>query len=200
MEITGIGVDEQFRLASEANDTVSGKGGDDVINTWRGDDELNGGGGNDTLNGGKGDDILVGGAGNDLLKGGAGDDTLKGGRGSDRLKGGDGADIFVFRDISGPELNSDSIIDLDFCESDVLRLEGDLKRRVYGQNQNGAIEVNNSGELWDIVQKMIDNQGTSAYRKFNNLVLDFGSNDILTLKGWGDDFQAAVDNSDITFA
>src|SRR4029077_13006186 len=55
-------------------DTISGKAGNDKIQSL---------GGNDTVTGGSGNDKLSGGDGNDLLKGGLGNDTITGGLGFD---------------------------------------------------------------------------------------------------------------------
>jgi Ca2+-binding RTX toxin-like protein len=54
------------------NDTISGRGGNDVICGGPGHDTLLGEGGNDTLHGGDDNDVLFDGLGNDTLSGGAG--------------------------------------------------------------------------------------------------------------------------------
>ncbi|MDP3261459.1 MAG: calcium-binding protein [Tabrizicola sp.] len=57
-----------------------------------------GGAGNDTLDGRGGDDLLAGGAGADSLIGGDGNDTLSGGAGADRMEGGAGRDLASYAD------------------------------------------------------------------------------------------------------
>ena len=75
----------------DANQTLYGFAGDDIIN---------GGGGNDKIDGGNGHDTLAGGTGNDTLDGGNGNDILAGGTGTDVLYGGDdwrgGSDTYLF--------------------------------------------------------------------------------------------------------
>ena len=107
--IEGLGGDD-FIVAGNAadsisggpgNDTIYGQGGDDTIDGGDGDDLLVGGDGADslvglagvdTLDGGEGNDTLLGGDGNDTLQGGANNDTMDGGVGADTLFGGDGND------------------------------------------------------------------------------------------------------------
>ena len=67
-------------------------GNDDLIDAGAGNDTVLAGTGNDTIYGGTGDDALFGGAGNDTLFGGTGNDTLAGGAGNDNLSGGADAD------------------------------------------------------------------------------------------------------------
>jgi predicted extracellular nuclease len=75
-------------------DSLSGLGGADVLCGGQGGDTLSGGDGADTLEGGQGADSLSGGEGNDVLRGGQGDDSLSGDGGDDTLTGNSGADSF----------------------------------------------------------------------------------------------------------
>ena len=59
-------------------------------------DSLGGTDAGETLSGGGGDDLIAGLGGNDTLSGGGGDDRLIDGAGQDSLSGGAGADVFVF--------------------------------------------------------------------------------------------------------
>ena len=81
----------------QANDTVYGGDGDDVIATQDEDpqfgDQLYGDAGNDTISGANTNDQLYGGTGNDQLSGGGNTDTLDGGEGNDALDGGAGNDL-----------------------------------------------------------------------------------------------------------
>lgn len=89
------------------DDSFSGSGFDDYIESYAGHDWVFGGAGKDTINGGDGNDhlygqsangglddadVINGGEGSDYIQGNAGDDTLDGGNGSDRINGGNGAD------------------------------------------------------------------------------------------------------------
>lgn len=100
-------------VGSDGNDTINGRGRNEVIKGYEGDDRLNGWGGNDRLEGDDGSDVLVGGGGIDELFGGdendtlhgnlggdflfgeAGDDTLNGGVGDDYMDGGAGDDVLI---------------------------------------------------------------------------------------------------------
>jgi Ca2+-binding RTX toxin-like protein len=59
-------------------------------------DSLGGTDAGETLSGGGGDDLIAGLGGDDTLSGGGGDDRLIDGARQDSLSGGDGADVFVF--------------------------------------------------------------------------------------------------------
>ncbi|MBL6948895.1 MAG: hypothetical protein ISR51_09500, partial [Rhodospirillales bacterium] len=78
---------------SRGDDVLFGGTGDDVLKGRGGDDELIGGGGEDTLFGSSGDDVLDGGTGADTLFGSSGRDELKGGEGDDYLDGGSSDDV-----------------------------------------------------------------------------------------------------------
>jgi Ca2+-binding RTX toxin-like protein len=75
------------------DDVVSARDGKDLVRAGDGDDIVYGGAGNDTVEGGRGDDVLYGQTGDDLIKGDKGDDILSGGEGKDTLNGGAGYDI-----------------------------------------------------------------------------------------------------------
>jgi Ca2+-binding RTX toxin-like protein len=93
-----MGTDGNDRLqgdvdATNLNDRIIAKEGDDRLYGYLGDDYLIGGPGSDRLYGDEGNDTLIGGTGDDDLFGGDGNDTLTGGQGDDILRGGDGDDI-----------------------------------------------------------------------------------------------------------
>jgi predicted extracellular nuclease len=81
-------------VGGQGGDNLSGLGDADVLCGGTGNDTASGGEGNDALEGDKGNDILSGGDGNDVLRGGAGDDSLSGGNNDDTLTGNAGADAF----------------------------------------------------------------------------------------------------------
>ena len=85
------GVDVMFGLGGR--DTINGLDGNDLLCGGNGEDILNGGDGSDILDGDKGDDTLSGGSGGDRLRGGAGGDSLTGGAGADSFSGGSGSDV-----------------------------------------------------------------------------------------------------------
>ncbi len=96
------GQDGETIEGSEANDSLVGDIGDDLISGLdgsdtldgrAGDDTLIGGAGNDILDGGFDDDSVMGGDGNDVVLGYTGDDTLQGGRGHDLVLGEEGNDL-----------------------------------------------------------------------------------------------------------
>ena len=74
------------------DDVIQGRAGSDVIYAGDGDDIVCGGGGSDVIHGGDGDDVLYGAGGGDVIYGDQGRDTLYGGPGNDYLDGGPGHD------------------------------------------------------------------------------------------------------------
>ena len=79
----------------DANDSLTGTSGADLMIGGGGNDTLDGGDGNDTLLGGDGDDYLLTGDGNDSAVGGNGNDTLHSVRGNASLDGGAGFDTWL---------------------------------------------------------------------------------------------------------
>jgi Ca2+-binding RTX toxin-like protein len=96
-------------------DSISGSGGNDVIDGGAGIDSVSGDAGDDTVLGGPDRDSLFGGEGSDLLDGGSGDDSMFAGfadTGVDTINGGDGNDS-LSSDVSSPVR-----IDLDGTAND----------------------------------------------------------------------------------
>jgi Ca2+-binding RTX toxin-like protein len=112
-----------------------------------------------TITGNKGDNALSGMGGNDRLSGGLGDDTLTGGAGNDVLGGAAGADVFVFANAFG----SDQISDFSISGGDILRLDD----AIWG----GAAKT---------AAQMISQYATDTGA---NIVLNFGTGEVLTLIG-----------------
>jgi RTX calcium-binding nonapeptide repeat (4 copies) len=79
-------------LPAQQTCTVTGTGGNDVLQGTQGADVICGLEGDDVIEALAGDDIVYGGAGEDVVDGGAGTDILFGGPGVDTLSGEDGAD------------------------------------------------------------------------------------------------------------
>ncbi len=88
---------------TDANNSLTGYEGVDVMLGRAGNDTLYGYAGNDILDGDEGDDSLQGGDGNDRLIGGTGSDTLYGGAGDDSFvfNIGDGQDTIYLDDVDG---------------------------------------------------------------------------------------------------
>jgi Ca2+-binding RTX toxin-like protein len=72
----------QFRVGTNASDTMVGYAGNDTLLGGKGNDFIYGGFGNDELAGQDDNDQLFGEEGNDLLDGGLGRDELNGGPGT----------------------------------------------------------------------------------------------------------------------
>lgn len=106
----------------------------------------------DRIGGDDGDNLLQGGEGNDLLLGFDGDDTLSGGGGNDKMAGGRGDDLFVFEENFGEDVISDFN-----HRNDILDLT--------------LLDIENVDDVKDLAQQEGD-----------QLVLDFGDGNILTLE------------------
>ncbi|MAP94778.1 MAG: hypothetical protein CMK07_07490 [Ponticaulis sp.] len=155
------------------NDEIFGEAGNDRLWGQQGHDYLEGGLGNDILRGGGGRDELVGGEGDDTLIGNGGHDTLAGNEGMDTLTGGGGRDTFVFS--LGDD--NDTITDFD-SSKDTIDLDSDLFN-VSNPNTLGLSDVQNI-----------------ASQVGNDVVIDFGNGDTLTLE----DFQLnTLDSNDFSF-
>lgn len=69
----------------DGNDNISGKSGNDLIEAGSGDDLISGGNGDDKIQGGPGDDYIIGNEGNDIVDDGPGNDFINLGKGNDTL-------------------------------------------------------------------------------------------------------------------
>jgi serralysin len=149
-------------LFGDAGDNfLFGQQGGDRLDGRGGDDRLDGGGGRDAIKGGSGADVLKGGAGSDRMAGGTEDDRLIGGGGRDRLMGEDGDDIMSGgkgRDTFVFSTGADTIRDF---RGDRLLIDSDL--------------LFNGETLADVMER--------AEVSGRQTVFDFGSGDILTLRG-----------------
>jgi VCBS repeat-containing protein len=123
---------------SAASDIIVGTALDDMITSFGGADEIDGGiAGNDYLDGGAGNDFLIGGTGNDWLIGGLD---------NDRLSGGLGADQFRFHSYHVSGVTTDTILDLNFGEGDLIALINYPAGFFKGDDIPGQIDVVNTGE------------------------------------------------------
>jgi Ca2+-binding RTX toxin-like protein len=101
--------------------------------------------------------VLTGGTGNDTLVGGSGADTLTGGDGNDVLYGSSGSDTFVFND------GDDTDVINGFANNiDTLDLRG----------------------VTTAVTSWTDLKNNHATQDGANVVLDFGADEIITIKNF----------------
>ena len=178
------GADDDFLVGNAGDDTLIGGDGVDVLfgvignNTLRageGDDALLGGTGNDMLFGQNGADMLFGGAGDDQLNGGNGPDVLDGGTGNDLLLGQGGADTFIFA--QGYEADRVQGFEDDF---DTIEINADLIA--------GNASVNTLAELLDPANGIVTQVNA------NNIELDFGNGDVLTITATGITIADLIDD------
>ncbi|MCH9765042.1 MAG: hypothetical protein K0U34_03485, partial [Alphaproteobacteria bacterium] len=118
----------------------------------------------------------IGQGGDDVLRGSFKGDRLDGGSGADQLTGSLGSDTFVFGDNYG----TDTIT--DFSAGHVSWW--------WNWNRNDTIELSVTGvdSFTDVLNHASENNG--------NTVLDFGNNDVLTLKNTR---LSQIDESDFSF-
>jgi Ca2+-binding RTX toxin-like protein len=141
-------------------DSITGAGSPDFLLGRAGADTLDGGAGNDLLQGGSEADILRGGEGNDLLDSGSANDTLQGQAGSDFLAGGAGNDSL------NPGGGADVISANRGDGQDLVALNAAIERLTL--SLGGGIAY-----------------ADLALRKVgNDLVLETGSNESVTLDEW----------------
>ena len=132
------------RTGTSGNDTIRGRGDDDLVDagggrdqitTGRGYDDIDAGNGRDQVRAGRGDDIVEGGGGNDLLAGGRGDDhfVYADGDGADRiLDFGRGDDVLAlavdgvenFDDLAATANDTQRGLTFDFGGGDTVFLRG----------------------------------------------------------------------------
>ncbi|NRT56148.1 calcium-binding protein [Sphaerotilus uruguayifluvii] len=178
-------------------DPLSGWEGSDRLDGGAGDDTLLGGAGNDTLAGGDGRDSLDGGTGNDSLSGGDGDDLLIDASGSNTLEGGAGSDLLGGSGTLAGGQGDDTLQSAQLSSADTYLFgRGDgrdtIIERGYGSAQ-GSTAVDRL-----LLGAGIDPAATAVSRSGDDLVLDFGGGDMVTLQGWFADTLARLEQ--IVFA
>jgi Ca2+-binding RTX toxin-like protein len=167
---------ENFQFADGASLTkgqltqmVGTTGGDNLIGTdyadtlfgLDGNDVLNGNAGNDILQGGNGNDTLNDAAGANLLDGGSGVDILTGGAGNELFAGGAGNDIINTGD------GADVVVFNRNDGQDIL---------------NGGVGTDNTLSLGGGIQY----SDLALSKSGNDLILEVGNADQVTLSGWYD--------------
>ena len=145
--------------ARQGTDTVLSGAGRDLVLGGQSNDTISGEAGNDILSGGLGDDALDGGTGNDALLGEQGVDTLNGGSGSDLLVGGSGNDTIDTGSgdniVSFNRGDGADIVYSDAFSQNTLSLGGGIQYDDLALSKNG-----------------------------NDLVLELGGEESITLKDW----------------
>ena len=122
--------------------------------------------------------MLFGGAGDDQLNGGVSSDVLDGGTGNDTLFGQDGADSFVFA--LGYE--ADRVRDFQ-DDIDTIEINADLIA--------GNSAVNTLADILDPANGIISQVNA------NNVALDFGGGDVLTITATGITIADVIDDIDL---
>ena len=122
--------------------------------------------------------MLNGGAGDDTLNGGVGPDVLDGGTGNDQLFGQSGADSFVFA--LGYE--ADRVRDFE-DDVDTIQINADLIA--------GNASVNTLADILDPVNGIISQVNA------NNVQLDFGNGDVLTITATGITIADVMDDIEL---
>ncbi|MDO9046622.1 MAG: calcium-binding protein, partial [Methylobacter sp.] len=144
-----------------------------------GDDNLIGTAYGDTLAGLDGNDVLNGNAGNDILQGGNGDDTLSDTVGTNLLDGGMGADTFTGG--VGNELFAGG------AGNDIINTGDGTDVIVFNRNDgqdilNGGVGTDNTLSLGGGIQY----SDLALSKSGNDLILEVGNADQVTLSGWYD--------------
>ncbi|WP_208347950.1 calcium-binding protein [Pseudaestuariivita rosea] len=159
------------------HDSISAGGGDDHVFGGAGNDTLSGFDGNDVLHGGDGADGLWGENGNDSLYAGAGNDALGGGAGNDLMFGGSGQDILY--DAGGSDTmyggaDEDSFIFTQAPQNDVI-----------GDFELGLDSLTLRQDFWagTLTASQVIEQFASVVG--NDVVFDFGGDQVITLRGLG---------------
>ena len=122
--------------------------------------------------------MLNGGAGDDTLNGGVGPDVLDGGTGNDQLFGQSGADSFVFA--LGYE--ADRVRDFE-DDVDTIQINADLIA--------GNASVNTLADILDPANGIISQINA------NNVQLDFGNGDVLTITATGITIEDVMDDIEL---
>jgi Ca2+-binding RTX toxin-like protein len=151
-------------------DTIYGNGGNDTLYGYGGNDTLNGGAGDDNLYGAAGNDISQGGADNDILNDTAGSNLLDGGQGTDSLTGAAGNEIFV-GGVGNDMITTGNGYDI------IAFNRGD------GQDiLCGGVGTDNTISLGGGIQY----SDLALSKVGNDLILEVGNSEQITLKNWYD--------------
>lgn len=174
------GAGNDLLIGSAGHDTLRGNDGFDTLMGGAGHDAMDGANGNDVLHGGAGNDTIAGGAANDNLNGNTGGDRLWAGDGNDSLSGGDGDD--VLHGGNGTDtLNGSAGNDLLFgnvgADFFVFATGNDTDQILSFQNNIDTINFSRISGVSSVAQA-----NSHARQIGNDVVFDFGNDDILIVK------------------
>jgi Ca2+-binding RTX toxin-like protein len=159
-------------------DVISGGGGNDTIFGGADADQLDGGLGDDVVNGDAGDDVIEGGSGYDVLRGGADNDRITDSAGGAVMDGGDGADTLVARGLdsfmAGGKGND--VIEAWSGANVIARNKGDGSDLLRLRGGDATLSLGGGTSRNDL----------GLRKDGNNLVLDLGGGETVTLEGWYD--------------
>jgi hypothetical protein len=167
-------------------DVLDGADGIDALDGGTGEDQLFGGAGNDTLLGGTDRDLLAAGDGDDVIDSGTGTGVIVAGRGNDLVTGGSNAD---FIDAGEGSDTINAAIGNDFIAGGRGndRIDAGLDRDVIAFNRgDGADTLVMSSWQTDALSLGggIRYADLALRKAGNDLVLEFGQGDAITLEGW----------------
>jgi len=148
-------------IGNSLNNTLSGGAGNDLMIGGFGNDILNGDAGNDILQGGADNDALIDTAGVNLLDGGSGTDTLSGNASNEMFAGGIGNDTITTG--NGADI-------IAFNRGDGMDVV------------NGGVGTDNTLSLGGGIQYA----DLALSKSGNDLILEVGNSDQITLSGWYD--------------
>ncbi|MGZ5014655.1 MAG: calcium-binding protein [Methylobacter sp.] len=148
-------------VGTSGNDNIIGTDYSDTLAGLDGNDVLNGNAGNDILQGGNGNDTLNDTGGANLLDGGMGADTFTGGAGNELFAGGAGNDVINTGD------GADVVVFNRNDGQDIL---------------NGGVGTDNTLSLGGGIQY----SDIALSKSGNDLILELGNADQITLSGWYD--------------
>ncbi len=152
------------------NNILIGNSGNNVLTGGTGSDLLNGDFGNDILKGGTGNDILQGGADNDTLSDTAGANLLDGGSGTDTLTGSASNEMFVGGTGNDTITTGNGADIIAFNRGDGMDVV------------NGGVGTDNTLSLGGGIQYA----DLALSKTGNDLILETGNADQITLSGWYD--------------
>ena len=144
--------DKTLTLTQLAQDgfELHGTDADETIWGWDGKNIIYGEDGNDTIHGSSKEDVLNGGKGNDKLYGSDGSDTLIGGAGNDYLEGGTQGDTYVFAKGHGQDTvydysygaeGDDTVRFTDIASTEVKFRKNGSNLTVYGYNSDDSVTI-----------------------------------------------------------
>lgn len=180
----GTGNDQLF--AGVDNDVLDAGDGNDLLDGSDGQDQLFGGIGNDTLRGGTDLDLLAAGDGDDLIDSGSGTAVVVAGRGNDSITTNTSAD-FVDAGEGNDLITTAASNDFIAGGKGNDRIDAGQDRDIIAFNRgDGADTLVTSSWQTDALSLGggIRYADIALRKSGNNLVLELGQGDSITLEGW----------------